>query len=426
MSCRQFSVVPLLAVVATLTLACTMPRYAAAQSFGVELHANMNPAAGGMGGVSVARPQDVQSAFTGNPATLSQFRGTQFGFSGGWAEPTINVDNDAVLPLAGVGEFQAKSGQPGSALGNIAVTQDFSALGMPVTWGAGLLSGVGLGVNYMDDPNSNGSVASLLGLNVGSGLAVQMTERMSVGAQMVVTTAVLDGPFSGLTAATTAYALRGLFGTTYDVNEHTTLGMYWMTKQSFRFEDAVRLSVGGGAFSAVQDIHMDLPETFGWGIANDRLMEGKLLLASDILYKKWSDTDLFGAIWSDQFVLQTGLQYEVSRRLRARLGYVYAENIMVDATSLVAGGIIPPDGLPAIQYLQSQLPAINEHRLSGGIGVRDLFPGVDLDLSVGGMFDANDQFGLSGVDVQSYWAAAGLSWRFGRGACERLPIPDRW
>ncbi len=413
-------------VLLALAVACSLQQHVSAQAFGVELHATLNPAAGGMAGVSVARPQDVQSAFTGNPATLTQFRGTQFGFGGGWAEPTINVNNQANLPLADVGPFQAKSEQPGSALGNIAVTQDFSAFGLPVTWGAGLLSGVGLGVKYMTDPNSNGSASSLFGLNIGSGVGVQVTERVSVGAQIVVTTAVLDGPFSGLTSATTAYGLRGLFGTTYDATDHTTLGFYWMTEQSFRFEDAVRISIGGGAFSAVQDINMDLPETFGWGIANDRLMDGRLLLASDILYKRWSGTDFYQAIWGDQFVLQTGLQYQLTRKIRVRLGYAFAENIMIDATSLVAGGVIPPDGVPAIQYLQSQFPAINEHRISGGVGVRNFFPGVDLDLTAGGMFDADDQFGLSAVTVESYWVAAGLTWRFGRGACERLPVPDRW
>jgi long-chain fatty acid transport protein len=402
------------------------PRQAAAQAFGVELHATLNPAAGAMGGVCVARPQDVQSAFTGNPATLAQFRGTQFSFGGGWVEPNINVDNDATLPLAGITPFEARSGQPGSVLGNIAVTQDFSAFGLPVTWGAGLLSGVGLGVKYIQAPESNGSVSSLVGLNVGSGVGVQVTERLAVGAQMVVTSAVLDGPFSGLSAATPAYALRGLFGTTYDVGDHTTFGFYWMTDQSFRFDDAIRLSIGGGGFSAVQDINMDLPQTFGWGLANDRLLDGRLLLASDILFKQWSDTDFFGALWEDQFVFQTGLQYQLTRRTRVRLGYAYAENIMRDAPSLIAGGVVPPDGLPAVQYLQSQFPAINEHRLSAGLGVANLLPGIDLDLNAGGMFDTADQFGLSGVSAESYWVAFGLTWRFGRGADSHLPAPNQW
>jgi long-chain fatty acid transport protein len=434
-SCRQAEdMVPKVKLAATVafTLVSVLASHQAhGQALGIELHATMNPAAGGMGGVSVARPQDVQSAFTGNPATLTQFRGTQFGFAGGWVEPTINIDNDATLPLAGVSPFEAKSQQPGAALGNIAVTQEFTALGLPVTWGTALISGAGLGVRYMQAPESNGSVASISGLHMASGIGVQVTEKLSAGAMAYVTTAVMDGPFSGLTAATPAYQLRGLLGTTYDAGENTTLGFYWMTKQNFNFQDAVRLNLGGGSFSVVQDIHVGLPQTFGIGVANDRLMEGRLLLASDILYKEWSETDLFGAIWDDQFVLQTGLQYQLNSKVRLRLGYTFAENIMSDNPGSSAGGVVPPDAIAdAMHYLQSQFPAINEHRLSGGVGLRNVLPGVDLDLSAGGMFDAEDYFGAvgsgSGVTVESYWIAGGLTWRFGRGACERLPVPDRW
>ena len=50
------------------------------QSFGVELHNTLMPASGGMGGASVARPQDLTSAINANPATLTQFQGTQFMF----------------------------------------------------------------------------------------------------------------------------------------------------------------------------------------------------------------------------------------------------------------------------------------------------------------------------------------------------------
>lgn len=407
--------------VGTLSVALMTEHEALAQAFGVELHAAMNPAAGGMGGASVARPQDLQSAFTGNPATLAQFGGTQFSFGGGWVEPTINADNDATLNLAGISPFEAKSDQPGSTVGNIGITQDFSALGLPATWGIAFLTGAGLGVKYADVPASNGSVASLLALHNASGIGVQVTERLAVGAEVYATFSSLDGPFSGISAATPAYGIRGLFGTTYDATDYTTLGLYWMTKESFRFEDAIRISLGGGAFSTAQDINLDLPETFGWGVANNRLMNGRLLLASDILYKRYSETDFFRAIWDDQFIVQSGLQYQLTNWVRVRMGYTFAENIMLDSPALVVGGVTVPDGTPAVQYLQSQFPAINKHRLSGGFGIRDLLPGVDIDLNAGGMFNTSDQFGLSAASAESYWVALGLTWRFDRGSCEGGP-----
>lgn len=99
---------------------------------------------------------------------------------------------------------------------------------------------------------------------------------------------------------------------------------------------------------------------------------------------------------------------------------------MRDAAAAAVGGVIPPDGLPAVQFIQAQFPSINPHRISGGVGVRDLLPGVDLDLNAGGMFRSADTFGLSSADAESYWIALGMTWRFERGSCRRLPAPDRW
>src|SRR5262245_46247762 len=71
------------------------------QSFGVELHNTLMPAAGAMGGVSIAQPQDLTSSINGNPATLTQFTGTQFLFGGAWAEPTFNLTQTSNIPVVG-------------------------------------------------------------------------------------------------------------------------------------------------------------------------------------------------------------------------------------------------------------------------------------------------------------------------------------
>ena len=369
------------------------PSRAEAQTFGAELHNTMMPASGGMAGVSIARPQDVPSALGGNPATLAQFQGTQFTLGGGWTEPTINIDNDATLPIVNISPYEAKSGRPGSTVANLAVTQDFSAFGLPVTWGAGVLTLTGLGIDFRAVDQSNGTSAELAGFGVATGVGARLTERLSVGAELVLGVATLDGPFAGISAAVPDYALRGNVGLTYDLTDYTTFGFHWLTRQSFNFDDAIRLVAPGGGFSAVQDIDLALPETFGWGVANDRLLNGRLLVASDILLKRYSDADFFRAIWRDQFVFQVGSQYRATRRVRLRLGYAYAENIMRDLTDSAIGGVIPPDGLAGVKYVQAQFPAINQHRISGGVGVRDFLPGVDLDLFAGGMFEANERFG---------------------------------
>ncbi len=52
------------------------------QGYGTDTQNVLTPAAGGMAGVSIAEPQDVPAAVFGNPATLSQFHGTQFTLGG--------------------------------------------------------------------------------------------------------------------------------------------------------------------------------------------------------------------------------------------------------------------------------------------------------------------------------------------------------
>lgn len=399
---------------------------ARAQSFGPELHNALMPASGGMAGTSIARPQDLQSALNGNPATLAQFRGTQFSFGGAWAEPTYNVTHaGGVLP--NVDAYAAKSEAEGVSLGNIGVTQDFSAFGLPITTGIGLISAGGGGVSFRNVPESNGTSAMLQTLEVVTGAGVKLTDRLAAGANVMLGSSTVDGPFVGLTAAAYDYALRGSVGLNYDAGACTTLGLYYQTKQSFNFDDAVVLDLGPGFESVSRDLALDLPDNIGFGLANERLAGGNLLLAADVLYKQWDNADLFRAIYDNQWVFQCGAQYRMSRRIFLRVGYAYAENAMDPNPGASAGGISPPGAVAAIQYAQAQFAAINRHRVSAGVGVRDVLPGVDFDLLAGGMFDESDDFGAAtSASVESYWLGLGMTWRFGRGCFERLPVPDDW
>ena len=93
-------------------LVASLTPTAFAQTYGVELHNTLMPASSGMGGTSFTQPQDIQSAIYGNPATMTQFEGTQAAFSGAWGEPTINVTQSADAPLIGVSPYSAKSQAP--------------------------------------------------------------------------------------------------------------------------------------------------------------------------------------------------------------------------------------------------------------------------------------------------------------------------
>lgn len=397
-------------------------RHAQAQAFGVELHNTMMPASGAMGGVSLARPQDVQSALNGNPSTVAQLHGTNFGFGGAWIEPTFNLTNNpqpGTLFSQIVGPFDAKSTAQGSLLGNIAVTQDLRLIGIPGTLGVGLISSAGVGSSFRQVPESNGTSAFLSFLDLTVGAGVELNDQLSAGMNLQLGSGTLDGPFVGLTAAAYDYALRGSVGVDYDITPSTSVGFYYQTKQSYTFDDAAILEVPLSD-PIITDISVDLPNNYGIGLADESLFGGRLLLAADFLFKQWSDTDLFGSVYDDQWVFQFGGQYALNDRVKLRLGYVYAQNAMLEEVGNSAGGVTPPGGQAAIRYVQAQFPAFNRHRLSGGFGVANLLPNIDLDGFAGGMFRDNETFGdFTSDELATYWIGLGLTWRFGNPCCEQ-------
>lgn len=400
----------LVAVVAATVFSAS--RTASAQSFGVELQNTLMPASGGMGGTSIARPQDFLSAINGNPAALAQYSGTQVIFSGAWAEPTfVLTQTGNVAP--GIEPFTAKSGTPGVAAPNIGVVQDLSALGLPARAGLGLISTAGGGVDFRGVPQSNGTTSDLLVLNITAAAALDLTERLQAGGSISLGNAYFDGPYVGIGAMVPAYGLRGSAGLNYWLTPRTNVGAYYQTRQRFTFHDAIQLELLDGRFDIARDIRMDLPNNVGLGVANNALFDRRLLLAVDVVYKQWDNASLFRSIYHDQWVLLSGAQYSLGRS-RLRLGYVFAENPIDNLPAASVGGVTLPGGLPAANYLQSQLAVINQHRFAAGVGVLDVLPGVDLDFFAGGMFRASDELGpLTAVRVAGYWIGAGLTWRFG-------------
>lgn len=383
--------------------------HAQAQTFGIELHNNLMPASGGMAGASLSRPQDLQSAINGNPATLRQFQGIQFSFGGAWADADYRVNQTADLPGLGVDTFEATSGTPGGLLGNIGVTQDLDALGLPVTLGLGLISNAGAGVDFRSIPESNGTSAQYLALDMIAAAGMDVTERLSLGASFALGTSFLDGPFVDLGGMTPAYGVRFNVGANYQLAPATTLGAYWQSKKNFQFDDAA-LPPAGPAI----DVSFDHPMNVGFGIANSSLMDGRLLLAADAIYKVHSEADFLRAIYDDQWAFQFGAQYSVTDSMRFRLGYGYNENPMKAAQLESVGRVDLPDGVPGVRYVQGQFAAITQHRITAGVGMRDVLPGIDFDLFGGFAFKETDQFADTIVTVSdNYWVGFGTTWRFG-------------
>jgi long-chain fatty acid transport protein len=404
----RFRATRLLAFVSILlTYVALATSYARAQSYGIELHNTLLPVSGAMGGASIAKPQDFLSAINGNPGALADFEGTHFTFGGAWAEGTYNIDQLAPLPLVGVDPFDAKSGTPGSACGNIGVSQELSFGGMPAVFGLGFITNAGAGVDFRGILESNGTSAEYVALDMVAALAMPISENLSAGAAVAMGTSFLDGPFTDTGGMTPAYTMRGTLGVTYSLAERTSVGTYWQTKKNFRFEDAA--VINGVAY----DIRLDHPRNIGVGIADESMMDGRLLVAMDVIFKDYSDADFLKEIYDDQWVYQTGLQYTFGPKVKARLGYSYNTNPMRAAAVTSIGGVPIPDGIPGLRYIQGQFAAICQHHLTGGIGIANVLPGIDMDFIAGGMFEDKEQFASTIASVESYWVGSYFTWRFG-------------
>jgi len=207
-------------------------------------------------------------------------------------------------------------------------------------------------------------------------------------------------------AMVNAYALRGTVGVDYDLDDRNTVGFYYQSKMGFDFPSGFRVGTN------YQDVKIAQPTTFGLGIANRSLMDGNLLIAADAYYKLWEDA----ALWQDFFVNQWAIAIgtQLTRgKMKYRLGYSWNSN----PTNHDVGTSF--DGIPVLKdqlqfYQAAILPAVNQNRITGGVGRQDfLLPGMDLDLFAGGMLPASDNFGPhNSASMASYYIGMGMTWRF--------------
>lgn len=156
---------------------------------GYDLHNTLAPASGGMAGTSLAKPQDLTSAIYGNPATLTQMKGTQFSFGATFYQPEVDLTHDGSVTGTA---FRASSGTEIFPVPNVGVTQDLSELGLPATLGLGLTAVSGIGAEFRSEPGSLGAGAEFILFGVNAGLGYALTENLSVGAAATISFAQLD------------------------------------------------------------------------------------------------------------------------------------------------------------------------------------------------------------------------------------------
>ena len=378
-----------------------------AANYGTDLNLTMMPAAGGMGGVGIARPQDVGSTVFGNPATLTQFKGTQFMFGATY----YNVDVDNTHDGSTTGTAWSAESEAGPWLvPNVAVSQSLSD---STTLGLGLTVVSGVGTDFRGTPGSLDPLAEILVFGANAGVGHKINDNLSIGASATIAYGLGQLGLQSITSSTSNFGIRGTLGATYETGA-TTVGAYYRSPLSVEYERVVQFAANG-----FHDVTVEQPQEVAFGIANEGLMNGKLLLAADVIWKNWSDAETYEDVYDDQTVYAVGAQY-TQGPFKWRIGFSRAESpiksnlgsTLGDATSIFLGGATVPLNPALVQYVQAtNTQVIWENQLTAGLGW-EIQPGLQIDAHVARAFERDETIGPTDVDAGAWQVGAALTWRF--------------
>jgi len=411
--------------------------------YGYDLHNVLAPVSASMAGTSIAKPLDNVSAVFGNPAGLSEFRGTEFTFGATWYKPSAVLEHDgSVTGLVGGGAFKQSNRNEGYIVPQIAVTQDLRGLGIPGTLGAGVTVTNGIGVEYRKEPNTLGASAELIYVGANFGLSWDLTENLTIGAAATTTYAMLDLGLASTSSNTHDIGFKGSLGLTYKLPHATQIGVFYHSELRQDFDDIIQTSPSGtGTDGTFTNLVIEQPRTLGIGISNEMYMDGNLYLAADVMYKNWANADFWQDVYVDQWIFSMGGQYTMGP-WEFRAGYGYADdptrenvqglNQLANVCSGlcnagVPGAVIPAQGALGIsvaEYLQAaQTQVIYRHRVSAGVGYKGfLAPFLDLDMHAAYQLEEDRDYGGSpgglvttnhtNSEVSSWHTGFALTWHF--------------
>lgn len=378
-----------------------------ASNFGTDLNLTMMPAAGGMGGVGIARPQDVGASVFGNPATLTQFKGTNFMFGATFYAPDVSADHDGTTS----GTAWSGDSEAGPYLvPNIAVTQ---SLGANTVVGGGLSVVAGVGSDYRGKSGSLDPLAELLVFGANAGVAHQLNEKLSIGAMATIGMGLGQAGLTSNTASTSNFGIRGTLGLTY-ASGPSTVGAYYRSPLAIKYENMVQYSANG-----FHSPTFEQPQEVGLGLANESLMGGKLLLAADVVWKDWSSADSYRDLYEDQTIFALGAQYSTGP-YRFRAGYAHADSPIKQnvgssvgsISSLLVGGVTTPMNPTLTRYVQAtNTEVIWEDQVSLGVGM-DVTKNITFDAHAGYGLKRDEQIGATKVDAGAFQAGVAFTWHF--------------
>jgi len=387
-----------------LLLSCGM---ASAANFGTDLNLTMMPAAGGMGGVGIASPQGVGASVFGNPATLSQFKGTHFMLGGTFYKPDVKAKHNG-LGLNWSGDSKAGP----YLLPNVAVSHE---LPNNLTMGVGVSAISGVGSDFRGIEGSLDPLAEIIVFGANAGLAYQINEQFSLGLMTTIGFGLGQAGLVENTASTSGFGLRGTLGATYKQNQ-TIIGGYIRTPLAIKYDKMVKYDAG-----AYHNPTFEQPGEIALGISNSSLMDGNLLLEMDVTYKDWNSAESYQDLYDSQTVFNIGAQLTTGA-FKWRAGFIHADSPIkknvgsnvgtIDSLyiSALGGNTALNPGL--VHYVQAvNTEVIWEDQVTFGLGW-DISKNMTLDFHAAVALQRDEQIGTTKVTAGAWQTAAGLSWKF--------------
>lgn len=395
-------------IYAAAALALGAASAANAANYGTDLNLTMMPASGGMAGVGIANPLEPAAALYGNPATLANFNsGTSFSFGATFYKPEVSARHNGGDTGAA---WSADSKASDYLVPTVAVTQPIS---QNTVLGLGLTAVSGVGSDFRGTPNSLDPLAELVLFGANAGISHRVNNNLDLGGAVTIGNGFFQAGLSSNTASRRAFGVRGTLGANYHLGQ-TNLGAYYRSKLSIKYNDVVNYNT-----NAFWDLTVEQPEEFAFGLSNSSLLNGKLLLAADVIWKNWENAKFYKDIYENQTIVALGAQL-TQGKAKWRVGYSHVNGPMKsnvgssvgEATSLAYNGANIPLTPSLVRYLQAtNAEVIWQDQVTAGFGY-ELTKNIQLDAHVGMALSRDEVIGNTTVDAKAWQVGAGLTWKF--------------
>lgn len=387
---------------------------------GSEFDLTLTPAAGGMEGVGIVRPQDPVAMLFGNPATMTQLNGSfAFTLGASYVSPDLQATNSSTNP----NPFVAPGAHGKSDLTDAALPHAAALHRVNDKWviGAGVTGVSGLGSDFRDEPGFPNLIADLklFGANVVAGY--QVTPELSVGAALTLGIGALQAGLLENSASVNGFGVGGTVGATYDFGLLQIGGTY-KAPMEIDYDKVVQTAPG------VHDtLTLEQPQEVTFGIATTDLISKNTLIELNYRFKNWEEASGYKDFWQDQHVVSLGAQHIFPTSvgaITARFGYSYGSKLLKNGNDLgnsfagvrtlnVPGAGAVPISPALIQAAQATITdGYWRQSVSFGLGY-NFTKELRLDANTSYAYDGeNTTVGSFKVDGSLFTAGMGLTWTF--------------